>query len=237
MDLPKQPGALHAPPPPTGPADRPRTVRLTVDVPFQAEAWILPDTNWPETCPHRDAVDLLRGVLKAFVARTGRNALVGANLGCYWDAENPRVGVDPDIAFIEPAPPEGAQTESLRAWVAGHVAPRFVVEVVNVSNPTKDYGGAPAKYGFLGVRELVVFDPWKEGPRAFGGPYVLQVWRRGREASGAGKAVGGPMVRVHAGEGPAYSEELGAWLVVMGDGRLRVAEDAAGASLWLVAGE
>jgi hypothetical protein len=41
------------------------------------------------------------------------------------------------------------------------------------------------------------------------------------------------MRRVYAGEGPARSPELGAWLVVVEGGRrLRVADDEAGERLW-----
>jgi hypothetical protein len=44
--------------------------------------------------------------------------------------------------------------------------------------------------------------------------------------------------RVYAGDGPAFSRELGAWIVVTDAGmRLRLADDAAGARLWPTAEE
>jgi len=53
---------------------------------------------------------------------------------------------------------------------------------------------------------------------------VLQVWRRTRS---------GEFRREYAGDGPAYSESLGAWLVVTEDGtRLRIADDEGGERLW-----
>lgn len=43
---------------------------------------------------------------------------------------------------------------------------------------------------------------------------------------------------MYAGEGPARSEELGAWLVVTDDGeRLRVADHEDGTGLWLTGEE
>ena len=181
----------------------------------------------PESNPHRDIVDLLRLVLLAFVARTGRSALVAANLGCRWDRARPQIGVDPDIALIEPAPPGAAELSSLRTWEPGHVPPRFAVEVVSATNPTKDYEDAPVKYAVLGTRELVVFDPALIGPTCHDGPHVLQVWRHD----------GDSMVRVYAGAGPAHSSELDAWLVVTDEDRLRIADDAEGTHLWPTAEE
>jgi hypothetical protein len=58
---------------------------------------------------------------------------------------------------------------------------------------------------------------------------VLQVWRRSEA---------GEFRQVFAGDAPAYSEELGAWLVVTDGGtRLRVADDEAGEHLWLTGEE
>ena len=44
-------------------------------------------------------------------------------------------------------------------------------------------------------------------------------------------------MRVYAGSGPAFSEELGAWLVPTPGPRLRIADDAEGRSLWLTEAE
>jgi hypothetical protein len=68
-----------------------------------------------------------------------------------------------------------------------------------------------------------IFDPLLQGPPSTGGPFALQVWRQQE----------GVMRRVFAGSGPAWSEELGAWLVVTGGGhRLRLADDRDGQQLW-----
>jgi Uma2 family endonuclease len=219
----------------SAPNPSPRTVRLVLDVPATEEAWVLPEEDMPESSSHRDTVRLLELILLAFVARTGRNAHIAGNLACRWYEADARIGVDPDVALIEPAPP-GGQIPSLRTWEPGHVPPRFAIEVVSATTSKKAYQDAPAKYAALGTRELVVFDPELSGPATAGGPFILQVWRR----SDPGAESGNPsptMERVYAGEGPARSEELEAWLVPMPKGLLRIADDEQGSQLWLTEAE
>lgn len=183
----------------------------------------------PESALHDAVIRLLELLLQAFAERTQRSALITSNLGCRWDPADARVGVDPDVLFVEPAPPEGEKTTTLRIWEPGHAPPRIAVEIVSEQSGRKDYVEGPARYALLGAKELWIFDPLLAGPAETGGPYVLQVWRRGDQ---------GAMVRVYAGAGPARSDELGAWLVVTdGGSRLRVAEDPAGATLWLTKAE
>ena len=232
MDVPPGPGILGDMFSASAQSPRPSTVRLVLDVPAGPptdDAWVLPEEDMPESNPHRDDVRELEQLLLAFVARSARNALVAANLGCRWDPQRPQIGLDPDVAILEPPPPEGAEIECLRTWVPGHVPPRFALEVVSGSNPQKDYEEAPTKYALLGTRELVVFDPRGHGSPAHGGPHLLQIWRRDEAANA--------MVRVHAGEGPAWSEELSAWLIVTPGRRLRFADDAEGTRPWLTAAE
>lgn len=217
-----------------GTAVRVPSVRLQAEVTAREDEWVLPEADVPESNPHRDAVELLRSILLAFVARSQRDILVAANLGCRWNQGKPSIGVDPDIALLEPAPPEGVKISCLRTWLPGHVPPRFAVEVVSATNASKDYEDAPAKYALLGTRELVVFDPEGLGPASLGGPHTLQVWRR--EGGQSGQSVP-TMTRVYAGEGPTQSAELGAWLVAAEGGRLRIADDPAGSSLWLTEAE
>ena len=64
-----------------------------------------------------------------------------------------------------------------------------------------------------------------QGPRLGGGPFRLQVWRR---------TDGDSFERVHAGDGPARSEALDAYLLVVDEGsKLRLADDPGGEQLWL----
>ena len=132
-------------------------------------------------------------------------------------------GLDPDVSVLQPRPPGGESLASLRTWLPGHVAPKLAIEVASESNPNKDYAQAPDKYAASGTEELWIFDPLLVGPRAHGGPLRLQVWRRTE----------GSFVREYAGEGPAWSEALGAWAVVTEGGKLlRVAASADGSGLW-----
>jgi Uma2 family endonuclease len=193
------------------------------EVEEQPERWLLDEEDMPESTLHDQVIDLLKLILLAWVARESRSALVARNFACRWDPADARVGVDPDIALIEPAPPSADDLGQLRSWEPGHHPPRVAVEVVSPSTADKDYHEAPARYARLGARELWVFDPKREGPADTGGPFVLQVWRLDD----------GQMRRVYAGAGPAPSDELAAWLVVTDGGtRLRLADDRDGTRLW-----
>jgi Uma2 family endonuclease len=203
-------------------------VDVVFRVPSWSERWVLEDgVTMPETSEHRLTCELLEMILRAWIARTGRDAAVYANLALRWDEEHPAVGVDPDVCLVDPTPPD-AKLRSLRTWEPGHAAPRVAVEVVSRDTAEKDYFEGPAKYAASGTRELWVFDPERRGRGALG-PSVLQVWRRMDD---------GAFRRVFAGDAPAYSDELGAWLVVTDDGtRLRLADDEAGERRWLTGEE
>ncbi|MEI7893884.1 MAG: Uma2 family endonuclease [Myxococcales bacterium] len=197
---------------------------LCEESPSIDERWELLDgENMPETHLHRDRSELLASVLAESAAQ--RSALVVRNLALRWDPSHPKVGVDPDVALIEPAPPEGKDVRSVLTWTPGHVAPRVAVEIVSTTDPRKDYVIAPTKYAACGVRELWIFDPNLDGPKEGGGPYVLQIWRM------VGRGNTRAFRRVYAGGGPGFSREMAAWLVFLG-GHLRLAEDRAGAKLW-----
>ena len=203
-------------------------VDVVFRVPLWCEQWVLEDgVTMPETSEHRLTCELLETILRAWIARDARDAAVYANLALRWVEEHPAVGVDPDVCLVDPTPPD-PRLRSLRTWEPGHAAPRVAVEVVSRDTAEKDYLEGPAKYAASGTRELWVFDPERRG-RGMLGPSVLQVWRR--EGDGAFR-------RVYAGDGPARSEALGAWLVVTDRGaRLRLADDEAGERLWLTGEE
>lgn len=203
------------------------SVRPAPGVRAYDDDWVLPEEDMPESNPHRGAVDLLRQILVSSMTRARRDALVAANLACRWDRAHPQIGVDPDIALIEPPPPEGEMVDSLLTWKQGHLPPRFAIEVVSHSNAAKDYVDAPAKYACLGTRELVIFDPHRLGPT--GAAHALQVWRLNAGAKS--------MTKVYEGDGPAHSEELGAWLLAIPGRGLRVADDPEGRTLWLTDAE
>jgi hypothetical protein len=166
----------------------------------------------------------LRDVLRFHVVTVGRDASVFRNLAVRVRRERPSVGFDPDLCLVEPAPPESESLDSLCLWRPGHSVPRLTVEVVSPGHPHKDYVDIPARCASAGVEELIVFDPKLAGPASLGGPFLLQVWCRGKD---------GAFERVAAGSGPGWSQVLGAWLVPSENGALRVAEDPEGARPWL----
>ncbi len=206
-------------------------IELVYKVPETDPRWVLEDDeNMPETPLHGAIIDLLKVILHFWVLRHVRDALVLGNVALRWDRAHPKVGVDPDVLLVSPAPPGGERRlKSLCTWKPGHTAPRVAVEVVSENTAAKDYGEGPDKYAASGTKELWVFDPERFGPAMHGGPHVLQVWRRDEE---------GRFARVYAGDGPARTEELGGWLVVTDGGmRLRLADDAQGERLWPTAEE
>jgi Uma2 family endonuclease len=193
-------------------------------VPGFSDRWLVPERTVPEAAWHYAAVALLKALLDQWILRTERDAIVYCDLAIRVRKDNPRVGFDPDLVLVEPAPPDAARLSSLRLWEPGHAAPALVIEVVSPSHPTKDYAETPDQCAALGVRELVVFDPTLSGPKALGGAQRLHVWRR---------SDAGVFERADSGDGPFASETLGAFLVLTDERRsLRIAEDAAGARLW-----
>jgi hypothetical protein len=191
--------------------------------------WRLDETPVPESTLHDQAVALLVLLLAAWAERSGRQARVARNLALRFFEADPRIGLDPDAALYDPAPPDFDALASVSTWQPGHAAPKVAIEVVSAGHPTKDYVEAPAKYDASGTGELWVFDPLLAGPTRGGGPYRLQLWARGP---------GGRLERVYAGSGPCRSPYLGAWLVVVEGGRrLRLSDDAKGRRLWPTAEE
>lgn len=201
----------------------PARVRLIYEVEPRDDEFLLEEETMPESPTHDQAIDLLKLLLRAWAARTGRDVFVARNLACRTDPADARRGVDPDLCLLEPPPPDLDTLTQLRLWEPGHVAPWLAIEVVSESTSEKDYDKAPLAYARLGAQELWVFDPKRQGTSTTGGPFVVQVWRRD----------GDRMERVYAGDGPAHSPGLDAWLVVSDGGRtLRLADEEAGTRLW-----
>ncbi|MEZ4219637.1 MAG: Uma2 family endonuclease [Polyangiaceae bacterium] len=189
-----------------------------------ADAWILPEVPVPESRPHDKLLSHLVALLEAWVARTELDAIAGRNLAVRWVEANPKIGIDPDVALITPAPPQAQELQSLCTWKPGHVVPRLAIEVVSKHHPYKDYRDLHERYGASGVGELWVLDPEGHGPKSLGGPVPIQQWVR-RERI---------FERVHFGAGPIYSEVIGAWLWA---DPIRITDDGDGKRVWLTATE
>lgn len=191
-------------------------------VPRLDERWLIDEEDVPETPLHDLAIDLIVQVLRAWVLRVGRDASVLRNVAVRFARTLPQVGCDPDVCVHEPAIP--VTETSICLWHEGRSAPTIAVEVVSEGSAAEGYVDNPDRYAACGAGELWVFDPLLLGPRDHGGPWRLQVWSRRRDGS---------FVLAYAGDGPAFSERLDAWLVVTDEGRrLRVADDEEGRALW-----
>ncbi len=204
---------------------RPAPTEMVYELTPRPDRWELRDEdNVPDSVLQDEDTRELVGVLEHRIATEHLDASVGSNLAVRWDPKHPAVGVDPDVYLVEPA--LSPDTTSLRLWEPGRKPLRLAIEIVSQSTADTDYLDKPERYAANGTRELWIFDPLGFGPSvdAYGGPYRLQVWRR---------VAKGRFKRIFAGDGPAYSRELAAWIVVTGDGRrLRIADDRAGTRLW-----
>ncbi len=188
-----------------------------------ADEWAIPE-NWPvpQSIPHSIAVRHLASVLNQWASSAGRPLFVAESLAVRWLEERPQIGIDPDLCLLDPPPEDVLDLTSLRLWKAGHHAPQLCVEIVSDHHPYKDYVDLPERYAAFGTGELAVFDPRLIGPRALGGPFAIQLWRRDETAT---------FDRAYAGPGPVFSERMGAWLLVK-DGLPQVASDREGRLLW-----
>jgi len=210
-----------APPAARSPAEERAVLRYALS--GFSDSWLIPEEEVPESAWHDGCLELFKALLDAWVTATARNAAVFRDIAIQVQRERPRVGWNPDVCLVEPAPAGAAELESMRLW--DHAPPRVAFEAVSPNHPFKDYAVVPEKCALAGVTELCVFDPLLAGPRAQGGPWLLQLWRR---------APDGEFERVHAGAGPAMSEVLGAYFIPDRDARrLRIAARANGDDPWL----
>ena len=205
------------------PTDTPRMVQYSL--PDSLPEWELPEVPVPESPEHDEMAERLRCVLQAWAHRTGAGGAVHRNLAVRWDVENPRVGVDPDVCWVDRIPPGWNEGEiaSLCLWQPGHSVPPLAIEIVSRNHPYKDYQRVQDKYAVAGFQELWVYDPRKFGPKQLGGAVLLQVWTR----NGAGV-----LVRRHFGDEPARSRLLGCWLVPGFGKHLLLADDERGVQCW-----
>ena len=158
-----------------------------------------------------DAVTALRD-------EQGRRAYIGWDVFVEWDPSDPRARVSPDMFLLDGQAPDLVPSIWC-TWEPGCDPPRFAMEIVSGKSRSKDYERNPSKYAALGVEELAIFDPEPRGEGAF----ALQLYRRTPR---------GQFLRAYAGSGPAPSQVLGAWLVVVDDGKLvRLATNAEGTEL------
>jgi Uma2 family endonuclease len=164
---------------------------------------------------------LLLALLHRWLVSRGKPTFVGMNTFFYWKQFAPKESVAPDV-YVLPGVSLSRRPPSWKVWETGK-APSFALEVVS-SDVDKDYVESPEKYDRLGVRELVVFDPYHE---ASAERVRWQVFRRLKSRG---------LVRVEATNGDRISSRvLGCFLRAVGEGddvRLRIGAGPAGDTLF-----
>lgn len=201
----------------------PATVAIRYAVRPSPEAWILPEGIVPESPVHDEVAEALKLLLRVWAARSPVSLRIARNLAIRFYEQDPRLGIDPDICVLAPAPDDLDEVASLCLWRPGHTPPTLCFEIVSTNHPNKDYVAIQDRYAALGTLELIVFDPMLAGPKSLGGPVPLQLWRRDTQ---------GGFDRLHFGSDPVFSEVLQAWVIAEGRG-LFIADDREGKQRWL----
>jgi hypothetical protein len=195
-------------------------VQLRYSLGAVPDSWVLTEGTVPESTLHDRVALRLQLLLDAWAERIPRSVRIARNLAVRFIEQDPRIGIDPDVCVIEPAPSE-PNIRSLRLWQPGHAAPALCFEIVSANHPHKDYREIQDPYAALGATELIVFDPELVGPKSLGGPVPLQKWCRR----------GGLFERESFGEEPVHSAVLDAWVLAKGE-RLDIADDREGTRVW-----
>ncbi|HEY4160355.1 MAG TPA: Uma2 family endonuclease [Polyangiaceae bacterium] len=164
-------------------------------------------------------VELLRPLLARWFDAQGIVALVGADQFIYYQQHNPIERVAPDV-YVLPGVAPNTRVRSWKTWETS-IVPSFALEIVSL-NWGKDYLTSPARYGAMGVPEVIVFDPAPTGPERT----RWQVFRRVR----------GELRKVESSDADRVrSRALGCYLRAVGAEdtlRLRLATGPRGAVLF-----
>lgn len=177
------------------------------------------------SCEQSDFIHDLRSSLGKLARLRGwtRVRIAGHNYFA-WSRQQPEKRITPDVYLLDD-PPTGELPRVWRTWLPGQRPPRWAVEIVT-ARWREDYQELPGKYEELGCQELVLFDPEATLGKTHNHQRVpLTVYRRSAE---------GRLSKVFAGRGPAWSQELGVWLVPRREcysARLRLSEDEAGTKI------
>jgi hypothetical protein len=168
-------------------------------------------------------LEILRPLLARFLATRGEHAHVGSDQFIYWVEHDPTQSVAPDLYVL----PGVDQAIAIRTWKTFEtgIVPSFALEVVG-TDPEKDYDEGPRRYAALGVRELIVFDPFPGTRRV-----RWQIYRRSARGFRSTGVAAGDRVR---------SRELRCFLRVVGKGmdqRLRIGTGIRGDDLFSTAEE
>ena len=93
--------------------------------------------------------------LRAFFADRP-NVYVAGNLFVYYEEDNPKAVVAPDVFVVFGVP--NHDLSSYKVWEDGKV-PDFVLEITSLATRTQDQGPKRGIYAYMGVREYFQADP------------------------------------------------------------------------------
>jgi Uma2 family endonuclease len=98
-------------------------------------------------------IDLLEALKTYFAAQP--DVYVSGNLMCYYEENNPKVSISPDVFVVR-----GAAKHERRIYKFWEEpAPNVVLEISSKKTRKEDFGKKKELYAWLGVREYFVFDP------------------------------------------------------------------------------
>jgi len=112
-----------------------------------------------ETDTHRDQMaDALIYPLKEWL-RVRKDVYISGNLNLYYEEDNPKAVVAPDVFVVFDVP--NRQRRIYRLWEEGK-APEVVFEITSTSTRLEDLRDKRYLYEELGVKEYFLFDPLRE---------------------------------------------------------------------------
>jgi Uma2 family endonuclease len=183
------------------------------------EAWAFDDdpTEYPDFEAvgrepiESDIAEALEPVIRRHLTEQGIQCYIGSDNFIYWTKGNNKDCVSPDI-YVFPGMPQnvipqhfkGHKDEgSWKTWIHG-VRPNFAIEVKARRNPRKDELQSIDRHDRLGVKELIVYDPFADYRRR-ADRKRFAVYRRDKDEAF-------PKI-FSTDEDRVFSEELGAFLV------------------------
>ncbi len=107
-----------------------------------------------ETDQHRNLISHLIEMLAIYFAAQP-DVYVSGNLMCYYEENNPKVSISPDVFVVW-----GAAKHERRIYKFWEEpVPQVVLEISSRKTRKEDFGKKKDLYAWLGVREYFVFDP------------------------------------------------------------------------------
>ena len=132
-------------------------------VEYDDEGYPGPDGRMPESTRHAEATHYAFGALQVWF-RDRPDTLVANDLVMLFEEGEPSAALAPDAMVVFGV--GRSDRSSYKVWQEGDAVPAFALEVLSASTWRKDVRVKPGLYAALGVRELMLFEPF--GPELAG---------------------------------------------------------------------